>query len=199
MSSATEQVTKIATELEGYGYKPLLKSGDIVVEGVRWGKCSIGIVPGGTAGRVEHRGPAVSGPIGFTTTHAAVLDNTGHAHREYMAARRIQLGEKVQIEGLPGTYVFEQRDARKLEGDGVKLVAVDDAAKANEARIKAENEIGWLVGLIGKAGVSTVSWRAGRAQAALEEYEAAAGEEAWVLALALAGALAQAAAAGKEV
>jgi hypothetical protein len=188
--------TKIATEMNPYGDG--LQSGDIVVTGARWGKCSIGIVPAGRDARTEQDGPLVPGPWGYTVTHAAVIDNTGQAYAEYMAAMRVELGEVVEIEGLPGTYTFENRDARKLEGDGVKLVPADDAARANEARVKAANELGWMDKMLTRAAVTSLKWRADRAEAAIAEV-AAAGGETIDLQAKLAGLKAAAAVYGKEV
>jgi hypothetical protein len=166
--------TKLATEMDRYG--ELLKTGDIVVTGARWGKCNVCVVPAGSKARQEQSGPEIPGPWAFTTVHAAVIDNTGQAHAEYMAARRIELGEIVEIDGLPGQWTFEQRDQRKFEGEGVKLVPADDEAVQNEARCKAVGELGWLAMGVEKEAVISVAYRAKRAMAAIEEFEAAGGD-----------------------
>jgi len=86
-----------------------------------WGKCSLGIIPEGREGRQVFQGPLVPGPWAFVTTHAAVIDNSGHSHAEYMAAERIALGEPFTVEALPGVWCFRPNNLRRLEGDGHSL------------------------------------------------------------------------------
>lgn len=114
----------IATALEGYAYRPLLKSETILVEGLRgtrFAQCSLGIVPEGTSARQVFGGPEVPGPFGFATTHPNVIDASGLAAEERSRAIRFAVGEPFTVEGLPGVWMFRSPDRRRLEGDGPQL------------------------------------------------------------------------------
>lgn len=87
-----------------------------------WGGTRVTVVPEGAEARQTFGGPMVPGPWNYTTTSAVVIDNSGHSAAEYASRRRIAEGAPVTVAGLPGVWCFAKRDARKLEGDGFKLV-----------------------------------------------------------------------------
>jgi hypothetical protein len=116
----------IETTLQGYGYKPLLTSRTIVVEGLQrtaFRLCSLGIVPEGSEGRQTQGGKMIPGPWGFATTHAIVIDNFGGSAREAdEAPYRLKVGEPFTADGLPGIWTLESPRHGKLDGDGARLV-----------------------------------------------------------------------------
>jgi hypothetical protein len=105
-------------------YGDQLQTDKINVTGLRtaFSLTTINIIPEGHEGRQEHCGPMVPGPWAFCTAHALVIDNHGGTARERAEAVQIAAGEPIQVEGLPGVWTFADRDQRRLEGDGVKLV-----------------------------------------------------------------------------
>ncbi len=70
----------------------------------RHGTYGIGFVAEGREGRQEHGGPLVPGPWGWVNQHATVIDNTGHAHRAFLACETFAVGETFTVEGLPGVW-----------------------------------------------------------------------------------------------
>jgi hypothetical protein len=72
-----------------------------------WGLCTVCVVPEDQEGRQEHGGELIPGPWQFVTTHALVIDNNGGSARERDEAPiKLELGEPVTVEGLPGTWAF---------------------------------------------------------------------------------------------
>ena len=115
----------IETKLQGYGYKPLLESRPIAIEGLQrtsFRLSHISIIPEGSDGRKTQGGPLIPGPWGFATTHPHIIDNFGGSARERdEAPYRIKIGEPFTIDGLPGTWTFESPRRNRLDGDGARL------------------------------------------------------------------------------
>jgi hypothetical protein len=108
-------------------YNENLESETLLIEDARDGTrmSTVHVVPAGREARQVQGGPLVPGPWPYSVLHSAVIDNHGGSAAErdrVPAERRFAIGEPVLVEGLPGVWKFDNRDRRKLEGDGVKLV-----------------------------------------------------------------------------
>jgi hypothetical protein len=118
----------IATATDHYGEN--LESGTIRVTGLErtsFDLCSIGVVPEGREGRQVFQGPLVPGPWGYAVTHPMIIDNSGMAAAERREAQVIEVGEPFTVEGLPGTWTFVSPRRNRLDGDGPRLVAFEEA------------------------------------------------------------------------
>lgn len=124
----------IPTEVDRYGENLRsatirLSQKDRMTYGHRRGLTThIVVVPEGRAERQVYKGPLVPGPWAFCVQHGIVIDNNGGSGR---IAAEAPIGVEVgvdtfTVDGLPGVWQLVDRDPRNLEGDGVKLVQVEE-------------------------------------------------------------------------
>ena len=138
----TQTPTHIPTRMNRYGDG--LESETIAITGTRRAALTthIGVVPEGQEARQTHGGPKVPGPWAFCVQHAMVIDNHGGSGREHDEAPiRIEIGSLVTVEGLPGLWRIENRDQSRLEGEGVKLVEVEEEASTAPTTCQCESSL----------------------------------------------------------